>query len=102
MRWNAGLTAAVLAAGLAGCQKKCYMTEADVKAYGSATTLVPPDLETNPHDAIVPRTGNTPPPMTVLDTDRRPRPLRLAEAIAIALEQGTVGSQSALFPGIAN
>src|SRR5438045_4863544 len=52
--------------------------------------------------AITPGAGNTPRPMTVLDTNRQPRPIRLAECIAIALEQGNVGSQSSLFPGIAN
>ncbi len=103
MRWNAGLlAAAVCMAGLAGCRQQCFMTEAEYQSCRNSPALLPSDLECNPHDAIVPAVGNTPPPATVLDTDRPVRYMSLQEAIAIALEQGNVGSQSPLFPGITN
>src|SRR6476646_7744532 len=96
MRWNAGLATVALIAGLAGCRQQSYMTEADAGQFRAAASLVPPDLECDLHGPIVPAAGNTPPPMTVLDTNRQARPIRLAECIAVALEQGNVGSQSAL------
>src|SRR5947208_3493349 len=102
MRWNAGLATVALIAGLAGCRQQTYLTEADAHQYSAHPALLPADLESNPHMALTPATGNTPTPMTVIDTNRPPRPIRLAECIAIALEQGNIGSQSALFPGIAN
>jgi outer membrane protein TolC len=102
MRWNAGLAAVALIAGLAGCRQQTYMTEADVNQFRTPPYLIPPNLESSPHDAILPATSNMPVPMTVNDTNRTPRPIRLAECIATALEQGNIGSQSALFPGIAN
>jgi outer membrane protein TolC len=102
-RWNAGLVAtAVLVAGLAGCRQQCFMTEADYQSTRNNPYVLPPHLESDPHQAIVPSPGNTPPPMTVRDLNRPVRYLSLAEAIAIALEQGNVGSQSPLFPGITN
>jgi outer membrane protein TolC len=102
MRWNAGLAAVALIAGLAGCRQQTYMTEADYHQFRTPAYLIPPDLESNPHASIVPGTSNMPAPMTVNDTNRTPRPIRLAECVATALEQGNIGSQSALFPGIAN
>src|SRR5207248_8760512 len=89
-------------AGLAGCRQQTYMTEADAQQFRAPSSLVPPSLESDVHMAITPAVGNTPKPTTVMDTNRTPRPIRLAECISIALEQGNVGSQSSLFPGIAN
>jgi outer membrane protein TolC len=79
------------------------MTEADLNGCGrDMASALPRDLETNPHDAIVPTAGNTPKPMDVNDVDRPIRYMSLPECIAIALEQGNIGSTSALFPGIGN
>ena len=82
-----------LAAG-GGCKQQLFMEPSDYQdavKYG-----LPPRLETNPHEAILPptldRTG--PGPATVLDPDRPARRMTLKECIAIALEQGNIGSQS--------
>ncbi|MFO0808402.1 MAG: TolC family protein [Gemmataceae bacterium] len=104
MRWNAGLAAAVLAAGLAGCQQKCFMTEADfcTAQMSVAGNFAPKDLECNPHYVLDPAKGPGLRPSTVDDPDRKIRYVALAECIATALEQGNTGSQSALFPGVVN
>jgi outer membrane protein TolC len=102
-RWNAGLVAtAVVAAGLAGCRQQCFMTEADYHATRENPYVLPANLESDPHQAIIPTPGHTPAPTTVIDLNRPARYMSLAEAIAISLEQGNIGSQSPLFPGIAN
>ncbi len=104
MRWNAGLTAVALAVGLAGCQQKCYMTEADLcNAQMSITNRgTPDDLECNPHYPLDPAKAVGLTPSTVDDPNRKIRYITLAECIATALEQGNTGSQSALFPGVVN
>jgi outer membrane protein TolC len=102
-RGNARLAAILLLAGLGGCTRTCYMTEAELQSCSSAmAAALPRDLATNPHAAIVPYLPNTPKPMDVNDVDRPVRYMTLQECIAIALEQGNIGSTSALFPGIAN
>ena len=50
--------------------------------------------------SLIPGKYTPPAPPTVDSPDRPIRYLTLAEAIAIALEQGNVGSQNPLFPGI--
>jgi len=102
MRSNAALVVAVaLAAGFAGCNQKVYLHEIDGNA--TLTSLgVTPDLENRPHASILPGEMIAPVPSSVSDPDRPIRYMTLAEAIAIALEQGNIGSQSALFPGIVN
>ena len=98
MRRNAALVVAVaLAASLAGCNQKVYLQEIDAKPTAEAPGL-PTDLENRPHASILPSERNTPAPSHVGDPDRPIRYISLAEAIAIALEQGNIGSQSALFP----
>jgi outer membrane protein TolC len=102
-RGNAQLAAILLLASLGGCTRTCYMTEAELNSCTNALpSALPRDLAVNPHDAIVPAVANTPRPMVVGDVDRPIRYVSLAECIAIALEQGNIGSTSALFPGIAN
>src|SRR5262245_36031770 len=102
-RWNAGLAAvAVLAAGLTGCRQQCFMTEADFHQATTSVSLVPPGLEADPHASITPGQWNIGAPTTVNDLNRPIRYMSLAEAIAIALEQGNIGSQSPLFPGQTN
>jgi hypothetical protein len=103
MRWNARLAAmALLAAGLVGCRQQCFMTEADFNNSLNNTAVLPPNLESDPHQSIVPAGGITPKPMDVNDLNRPVRYLSLSEAIATALEQGNIGSQSPLFPGVVN
>jgi outer membrane protein TolC len=104
MRWNARLAAvALLAAGLAGCGPKCYMTEADMNSCClNNPNIIPPNLESDPHLSIVPAQGHTPKPMDVNDTNRPSKFISLSEALARALETGNIGSQSPLFPGVVN
>lgn len=79
------------------------MTEGDLQSCtADMARALPRDLATNPHDAIYPSGAITPKPMTVDDPDRPIKYVSLAECMAIALEQGNIGSTSALFPGIAN
>jgi outer membrane protein TolC len=101
MRWKPGLAGLTLVlAGLTGCKQQLWSPECDrdhVMAGG-----LPANFETDPHASIVPSQLNVPPPATIVDPDRPPRYLSLAEAIATALERGNIGSQSPLFPGIGN
>jgi hypothetical protein len=60
---------------------------------------IPANLECDPGYSIVPTPGSTPPPPPVDDTKRETRYLSLREAIAIALENGTVGLQNPATPG---
>jgi outer membrane protein TolC len=79
-----------LTAGFVGCARTCYVTECDLQHYRDLG--VPPCLESNPAAAIVPSTSNEPAPATPEHPERPPRYISLAEAIAVALEQGTPGS----------
>jgi outer membrane protein TolC len=101
MAWKIGLTSLVLAILTTfGCQQQTFLTEADYHAYRDLA--LPPCLEESEQiKGIVPSAGNVPPPMTVDDTQRKPRYLSLREAIAIALERGTIGVQSPDLPGMA-
>src|SRR6187431_234306 len=90
------------AAGLTGCRQQCFMTEADFEQSKTSVSLTPPGLEYDPHAAITPGPANSPAPMTVNDLNRPIRYISLPECIAIALEQGNIGSQSSVFPGIVN
>jgi outer membrane protein TolC len=102
-RWNARLAAvAMLMAGLAGCRQQCFMTEADFLQSQNSVSLSPPGLEYDPHASITPGPANEPAPTTVNDLNRPIRYISLPECIAIALEQGNIGSQSSVFPGIIN
>lgn len=102
MRWKTRFVVAwLLATGTFGCGRTVYMTEPDLKHYTTDLGL-PSDLESRPHATLVPEQRNTPTPTTVNDPDRPLRYMSLSEAVAIALEQGNIGSQSALFPGIVN
>src|SRR5262245_52632863 len=50
-RRNAWLAAVWLLAGLCGCTRTCYMTEAELQSCSNAlAAALPRDLATNPHD----------------------------------------------------
>ncbi len=85
---------------VAGCKQPCYMTECDLDHYRQLG--LSPKLEATPGTDIAPENANVGRPTTILDPDRKPRFITLQECTAIALEQGNIGSQSALFPGISN
>src|SRR5713101_8696497 len=88
----------VLAVAL-GCQKQCFMCESDFQH--ALAMGIPTDLECNPGYSIAPPAGSIAAPTTVDDTKRPARYLSLREAIAIALENGTVGVQNPATPGLA-
>ena len=101
MAWRMGFTGLTLAVLTAlGCHQQTFLTEADYHAYRDLA--LPPCLEESEQiKGIVPSAGTAPPPTTVDDTQRQPRYLSLREAIAIALERGTVGVQTPNAPGMA-
>jgi outer membrane protein TolC len=101
MCWKRLISVLTLAtAAIVGCQQQCFLPEADFEHYQSLG--LPPKLDTDPNADVAPRSVAMPEPSTVLDPDRPVRFLSLTEAIAIALEQGTTGSQSAINPGFSN
>jgi outer membrane protein TolC len=108
MRWKkfvGGLALSLTA--ITGCKQPVFMTEPD---YATLTQGLPKDLEENPKvgDVVAPDLTNkiTAAPPTILDPERPPHYMSLAEAIARALENGTVGQPgngqsndtSAVFP----
>src|SRR5437868_13425087 len=94
-RWTARVLGGVLAlSGLGGCKQQLFMEPGD---YSDAVRLnLPKNLETNPHDAILPPLVDRPDrgPATVIDPSRPARYLTLRECVAIALEQGNIGVQN--------
>jgi outer membrane protein TolC len=98
--WKNRIAGAVVAiAAELGCQQQCFLSEQDfVHAHGLS---IPAHLECDSQASCLHRAGSTPPPTTVLDTNREPRYLSLREAIAVAVENGTVGTQAAANPGLA-
>jgi outer membrane protein TolC len=93
-RWIKRAFAGVLAlSAAAGCKQQLFMEPAD---YSEAIKVAPPkSLETNVHGPIVPSTVDKMGTMlTVIQFTAPPRHMSLKECMAIALEQGNVGSQS--------
>ena len=92
MRWRAKLVGLALGLGvLGGCTQRLFMAPED---YADTLKIgMPRHYETDPHAALLPpQKPDAPAPPTVLDPSRPPRYISLAEAMAIALEQGTEGS----------
>jgi outer membrane protein TolC len=99
MRWTSLLLGLGLAClGLIGCKQQCYITECDLEHYRNIGLEA--DIESVSGTNIAPETGHIPPPATILDPDRKPRYISLAECIAIALEQGTIGQQNIFLTGV--
>lgn len=89
MRWKAVVIGLVLISAIGvGCKQQCFITECDYHHYKEIGLL--PELECRPAQCLPPEWNNAPTPATILDPDREPRFLSLAETIAIALEQGNV------------
>jgi outer membrane protein TolC len=95
MRWKnvlGGGLALILAAS-AGCKQTCYMTECEMQNCLSKADLPGRNLECDPHAGVTPSPAAfTAPPTTVDEPERPIRYIPLAEAIAIALQQGNVGT----------
>jgi outer membrane protein TolC len=92
MRWKHGFVGLALTiAAVAGCKQQCFLNECDYKHYQDIGLTE--RLQCDPKASIQPTTVAVPTPSTVLDPERKIRYLSLAEAIAIALEQGRVGDQ---------
>src|SRR4051794_18352948 len=79
-----------------GCKQRCFLTEADM---GRTVVTQLEGMELNPELSQKPLTELVDAPPTLNNLERKIRFLSLAEAVSIALEQGTVGQQSLLFPG---
>jgi outer membrane protein TolC len=99
MRCNpaAGLLGLILVV-VCGCAQPCFLTQEDYDRYHNSLGL-PRDLETNPAVSNPPVPPSIP-PGRVDNPGDRPRYIALQEAIAIALQQGVIGSQSVRFPGV--
>ncbi|HTU21152.1 MAG TPA: TolC family protein [Gemmataceae bacterium] len=82
---------------LVGCKGRVFLTEDQLNIYKGP---VPSNLQENPNVGTTPTIPITNAPPTLYNLDRQIRYLSLAEAVSIALEQGTVGQPSLLFPGI--
>jgi outer membrane protein TolC len=101
MRWQSTAVFLTLALSVAlGCKQQLFMSEADYDHYKMAALA--PGLERPTTTTINPVPAEVPQPTTVLDPERPIRYITLHEAIATALEQGTVGIQSPFFPGALN
>src|SRR5262245_10572799 len=100
MRWKTVIAGLALAfAVTAGCKQQVLITECDY-SHSSKVLDLPSKPDSPPE--IPPPTSDMKSPTTVDDLDRKERPLTLAEAIAIALENGTTGVQSTRLFGTAN
>jgi outer membrane protein TolC len=90
MRWQAVLGLAMVMAAAVGCKEQCFLTECDAEHYHSLG--LPAQAEACPDTPAPLPTLNLPTPPTVLNPDQPIRYLSLAEALAMALEQGGGGS----------
>ncbi|HET6575019.1 MAG TPA: TolC family protein [Fimbriiglobus sp.] len=100
-RWARRLVGGVLGlAAVGGCRQQIYLEPQDFQAQINNVELR--KLENEPLAGYTPLaapSGHA--PATVLDPSRPPRLLTLKEAMAIALEQGNIGS-SPINPGLLN
>jgi outer membrane protein TolC len=90
MRWKVLVAGVALAlAASLGCKQQIFLTQADYNHFRDVG--LPANLE-DPGLTLVPASSTAPAPATILNPDREPRYLTLAEATASALENGTIGS----------
>src|SRR5581483_6548052 len=97
MRWKSlcgGL--ALLVAMVAGCKQRLFITTDDYDHWKGVSAAA---LESSPTIHAEPTQDIPPPPPSVRDTDREIRYISLAECIALALENGTVGSVGSALAG---
>lgn len=97
--WKSSGSVFVLLALFAGCKQNTFLTEFDYEHYKN---LMPAAVyELDPKATAKPVTPVVVRPATVVDPDRKPRYLSLAETLAVSLEQGNIGSQNAGNAGVA-
>lgn len=97
--WKSTGSVFVLLALFAGCKQNTFLTEFDYEHYKN---LMPAAVyELDPRATAKPVTPVVVRPATVVDPDRKPRYLSLAETLAVSLEQGNIGSQNAGNAGVA-
>jgi outer membrane protein TolC len=91
MRWKIAVVGLALSfAGVVGCKQQCFLTDCDAAHYLSLAPMGKLDCDPT---ASITATGTIPPkPVTVHDPERPPRYMTLAEAIALSLENGHIGS----------
>ena len=100
-RWAGRLLGGLLAAGSAnGCKQQLYLEPADYQEAAKPPAVA--FLENRPDAAVAPILTAGRAPATVLDPSRPARPLRLPEAIALALENGGTGGFATTNPGFGN
>jgi outer membrane protein TolC len=99
MRWKSSVgVLALLLAATVGCKQRVYMTQEQLDTY---STMTPFNLVNNPNVGCAPTIPICEDPPTLYNLEKfRIRYLSLAEAVATALEQGSVGQPSLLFPGV--
>lgn len=93
-RWAKRVLGGLLAlSAFGGCKQQLFLEPGDYQEV--VKNGLPKALGDNPHDTIFPPVVDAKgSPSTVLDPARPPRYITLKECIAIALEQGSVGSLS--------
>jgi outer membrane protein TolC len=97
MRWKVVVTGLALAFLIvAGCKQQCFLNECDYYHYREIMPEKVADACGPGPSVCVPHV-DVPQPKTIADPDRPVRYMSLAEAIAIALERGTVGFQNPIF-----
>ncbi|MEZ6141361.1 MAG: TolC family protein [Zavarzinella sp.] len=92
MRWKKLVLVALgVVVPSSGCVRPLFMTPET--QHLALSTPLPENLATDPQVATAPDVSGHLPPPTVLDAKATPRPITLAEAFAIGVEQGSTGSQ---------
>jgi outer membrane protein TolC len=104
MRWLVALALAYLSIAVVGCKQQCFVHECDVTGPDYYKRLLLPEgLDCDPSASCQPGLCNyVKEPATVLHSDLPIRYISLQEAIAIALEQGTVNQSPALVDSSVN
>ncbi len=99
MRWKLLVRSlALLLAGVVGCKQTVYVTEEDLTKYKELG--LPANLANDPQAESKPVVQRSAEPPDIFSPDRPIRYISLAEAIAIALETGTVGNPSTIIANL--
>src|SRR5262249_44624100 len=95
-------TLAMTFAMMTGCAQRFWISDHDYDLFHARNAL-PLGAERDPYLSVKPTTDFREKPPAIIDPpEREPRPISLAECIAIALERGSTGIQSVRQPGAIN